>query len=147
MKPETRTGPPAEHRMKFNVWKLGDIPLKGWYVMYVMETKVCRACSVIKFIDQYEKDGSYENKNGIVKTKYKLDCKECRKGCRTEYLKSYGQTHREELNQKKQERRHRMKNCVNNQTGPQAGTTDWNQVKILLFDNNNIDNWVNHLII
>ena len=90
--------------------------------MYVMETKVCRACSVIKFIDQYEKDGSYENKNGIVKTKYKLDCKECRKGCRTEYLKNYGQTHREELNQKERERRHRLKNQT--RTGPQAGTTD-----------------------
>ena len=77
--------------------------------MYIMETKICRECSVIKFIDQFEKDGSYEHKDGTVKTKYKLDCKECRKGCRTKYIKSYGQTHKEELNQKKREWRHKVK--------------------------------------
>ncbi len=76
-----------------------------------METKICRACSVVKTIDQFEKDGSYEHKNGIVKTKYKLDCKECRKGCRTEYLKNYGQTHREELNQYDRERKKEQITC------------------------------------
>jgi hypothetical protein len=53
--------------------------------MYVMETKICRECGFTKIVDEFEKDGKYKYKDGTVKIKYKLDCKECRKGCRKEY--------------------------------------------------------------
>ena len=50
-----------------------------------METKICRECGFTKIVDEFEKDGKYKYKDGTVKIKYKLDCKECRKGCRKEY--------------------------------------------------------------
>ena len=50
-----------------------------------METKICRECGFTKIVDEFEKDGKYKYKDGTVKIKYKLACKECRKGCRKEY--------------------------------------------------------------
>jgi hypothetical protein len=50
--------------------------------MYVMETKIFRECGFTKKVDEFDKDGKYKYKDRTVKIKNKLDCKECRKGCK-----------------------------------------------------------------
>ncbi len=68
-----------------------------------METKICRECGYTKTVNEFEKDGKYKYKDGTVKIKYKLDCKECRKGCRKEYYGQKYDENKKEISEKRNE--------------------------------------------
>ena len=70
--------------------------------MYVMETKVCKSCNINKTVDQFEKDNKHIKKDGTVSIYYKPECKECRKGCRTEDKMRYRQNNIDKINEYRQ---------------------------------------------